>query len=78
MNDQPTSINLLDTQQHVGRRLAVARRGARISQTNVSRHLGVLQSRVARLETGDRRLQYLEAFQYAELYGRSVEAFRSS
>ena len=63
--------------QQVGERLAEARRAAGLSQTDVGRRLGVPQSRVAKLETGDRRLQFLEAFEYADLYGVGIEAFHA-
>jgi transcriptional regulator with XRE-family HTH domain len=72
-----TSIDLEDNER-VGQRLAAARRAAGLSQTEASLKLSVPQSRVAKLETGDRRLQYLEAFAYAELYGVSIEAFQSA
>ncbi len=68
MNEQGRSIEGLQDHAGVGRRLAEARRAAGLSQTEVGRRLDVPQSRVAKLETGDRRLQYLEAFAYAALY----------
>lgn len=74
MNTQPF-LNSPPTHQRVGERLAAARRAAKLSQTEVGHRLDVPQSRIAKLETGDRRLQYLEAFAFAELYDVAVEAF---
>lgn len=68
MNEQGGPIEGLQDYGAVGQRLAEARRAAGLSQTEVGHRLGVPQSRVAKLETGDRRLQYLEAFAYAALY----------
>jgi transcriptional regulator with XRE-family HTH domain len=65
-----------DNHARVGQRLAAARRAAGLSQTDVGHRLGVPQSRVAKLETGDRRLMYIEAFLYADLYGVSIEVFQ--
>ncbi len=68
MNKQARPADGLQDHAGVGRRLAEARRAAGLSQTEVGHRLDVPQSRVAKLETGDRRLQYLEAFAYAALY----------
>ena len=77
MNAMITAHDGGEDYEQVGARLAAARRAAGLSQTDVGRLLGIPQSRVAKLEAGDRRLQYLEAFEYAELYGVVVEAFRA-
>lgn len=76
MNEHTTSTD--DPQPHVevGQQLAAARRAARLTQTEVGRRLGVPRSRVAKLETSARRPQYLEAFEYAELYGVGIETFK--
>ncbi len=68
MNKHAGPTDGLQDHAGVGRRLAEARRAAGLSQTEVGHRLDVPQSRVAKLETGDRRLQYLEAFAYAALY----------
>jgi transcriptional regulator with XRE-family HTH domain len=68
MNNHAGPADGLQDHAGVGRRLAKARRAAGLSQTEVGLRLAVPQSRVAKLETGDRRLQYLEAFAYAALY----------
>ncbi len=76
MNEHTTPTNDSPNHHLVGVRMAAARRAAGLSQTEAGLRLGVPQSRVAKLETGDRRLQYLEAFTYAELYGVSIDAFQ--
>ncbi len=76
MNEHTTPTNHSQNHYLVGLRLAAARRAAGFSQTEAGLRLSVPQSRVAKLEIGDRRLQYLEAFTYAELYGVSIEAFQ--
>jgi transcriptional regulator with XRE-family HTH domain len=76
MNKQATLADGLQDYAGVGRRLAEARRAAGLGQTEVGHRLDVPQSRVAKLETGDRRLQYLEAFAYAALYEVEPGFFR--
>jgi transcriptional regulator with XRE-family HTH domain len=58
--------------QQVGRRLAAARAKLGLSQTEVGRRMGFAQSRVAKLETGTRRLLFSEAIGFADLYGISL------
>lgn len=59
----------------IGRLLRDARQTAGLRQIDVARELGVTQTRIARLELGHRRLLYVEALAFADLYGVSVLAF---
>ena len=59
----------------VGRRLAAARAAAALSQAEAAKKLGFAQSRIAKLETGSRRLLFSEAIDLADLYGVAVASF---
>lgn len=59
----------------IGRRLRDARQAAGLRQADVARELGMTQTRIARLELGRRRLLYVEALAFADLYGVSVLSF---
>lgn len=61
--------------QAVGERLAAARRVAGLSQAMAATRLGTAQSRIAKLETGARRLLFSEAVDLARLYGVPIEDF---
>lgn len=52
----------------VGQLLGDAREDARLPQSAAARHLGVPQSRIAKIELGRRQLQFLEAVVLAHLY----------
>lgn len=67
-----------DLPRLVGRRLAEARRATGLSQNDAARRLGVPQSRIARLETGARRLLLTEAVEFAALYDVGVRSFDPS
>lgn len=75
-----TTAHRTDPDLHalVGRRLAGARRAAGMTQTEAARQLGVPQSRIARLETGDRRLLLTEATELAALYDIGVRSLDPS
>jgi DNA-binding XRE family transcriptional regulator len=58
--------------QLVGSRLAAARKRAGLTQAEAAKRLGFAQSRVAKLETGTRRLLFSEAISFADLYGAAL------
>lgn len=58
----------------VGRRLASIRADVGLSQTDVARRLGFAQSRIAKLETGTRRLLFSDAIAITGLYGIGLSA----
>lgn len=58
----------------VGRRLAEQRKKAGMTQVEVAGRMGFAQSRVAKLETGARRLLFSEAIAFADLYGIRLSA----
>ena len=53
----------------IGRRLALARETARLSQAQVAASLGIPQSMVAKLELGNRQLRFSEGLELARLFG---------
>ena len=55
----------------IGRRLAVAREAAGLSQAQAAQALEVPQSRVAKVELGLRHLQFVEGLRLADLYSVS-------
>jgi transcriptional regulator with XRE-family HTH domain len=59
----------------LGRRLAAARTAAGFSQADAAHRLGFAQSRIAKLETGSRRLLFSEAIDLAEIYRVDVSDF---
>jgi transcriptional regulator with XRE-family HTH domain len=59
----------------VGQRLALARRETKLTQAQAANHIGVAQSRIAKLETGTRRLLFSEAVALADLYRCRLTAF---
>jgi transcriptional regulator with XRE-family HTH domain len=59
----------------VGKRLAVARRDANLSQEVVADALNYSQSDVSRIERGRRRLDVVELENFAVLYGRELDVF---
>ncbi len=61
-----------------GQRLASSRAAAGMSQRRAAEALGVAQSRIAKLETGARRLLFSEAVAFARLYGVSLDALAGS
>ena len=58
----------------LGRRLAAIRSEVGLSQTEVARRLGFAQSRIAKLETGTRRLLFSDAIAITDLYGVGLSA----
>jgi transcriptional regulator with XRE-family HTH domain len=58
----------------VGRRLAAIRSEVGLSQAEAARRLGFAQSRIAKLETGTRRLLFSDAVAITGLYGVALSA----
>ncbi|MCX6343634.1 MAG: helix-turn-helix transcriptional regulator [Armatimonadetes bacterium] len=54
--------------------LREARKKAHLSQAEVARRLGKPQSFVAKCESGERRIDAIEAMYFAQLYGVTVSA----
>lgn len=63
-----------DQDRVVGMLLGDARQAAGLSQPEAARRMGLSQSRLAQLELGNRRLLLTEAFEFAELYGITLDA----
>lgn len=57
------------------RQLAAARRAVGLTQMEVAEALGIPQSRVSRLETGERRMDVIELASFAQLYRRPLGYF---
>lgn len=55
------------------KRLRQARKRAGMSQAEVARRLGKPQSFVAKCEAGDRRVDVIEAREFASLYGVTLD-----
>lgn len=58
-------------------RLTSARERANLTQAEVARALGIPQSRVSRMETGERRVDVIELAAFGRLYRRSLAWFVS-
>lgn len=58
--------------------MAAMRREAGLSQAEAARRLGFAQSRIAKLETGTRRLLFSEAIAIVALYGTSLAGLATS
>lgn len=54
-------------------RLRAARRRSKLTQREVARRLGKPQSYVSKSELGERRVDAVEAYEFAQLYGVSLE-----
>ena len=61
--------------QSLLRRLRAARQAAGLTQVAVARAVGRPQSYVSKCESGERRIDALELYEFAELYGLSVGHF---
>jgi transcriptional regulator with XRE-family HTH domain len=57
------------------RRLRAAREAAGLTQVEVARKLGKPQSFVSKSESGERRVDVVEAAAFARLYGTRLEEF---
>lgn len=56
-------------------RLVAAREKAGLTQVQVASELGIPQSRVSRMESGERRVDVIELLAFARLYKRPLEWF---
>ena len=56
-------------------RLRRARRQAGFGQAQVARLLGVSQSYVSKVESGQRRIDVVQLRQFAEVYGKNIDFF---
>ena len=59
-------------------RLRSARSEARLTQVEVAQQLGKPQSFVSKCESGERRVDVVEAERFAEIYGKEVSYFLPS
>ncbi len=57
------------------KRLVVARLAAGFTQAEVARTLRLPQSRISRMETGERRVDVIELSELARLYGKPLNFF---
>ena len=57
------------------KRLLAARVKVGLTQGEAARHLGVPQSRLSRMESGERRIDVIELAELARLYGKPVSYF---
>jgi transcriptional regulator with XRE-family HTH domain len=58
----------------LGRRLRRAREDAGLTQVQAAAALGVTQTLISNAERGHRMLKHLDLFQFAQLYGTTIEA----
>ena len=61
--------------ERLGAAVAQARAEAGFTQVMAAKRLGVSQSYIAKIETGRRRLTYLEAVAFARAYGVTINDF---
>ena len=59
----------------IGRLAGDARQARGLTQTDAARRLGMTQSKLAKIETGERRLYLRDAIAMAGLYGVDLSAF---
>jgi transcriptional regulator with XRE-family HTH domain len=57
------------------RRLVAARKASGLQQREVARRLQIPQSRLSRMESGERRIDVIELDAIAQLYGRPLSYF---
>jgi transcriptional regulator with XRE-family HTH domain len=62
-----------DAQRLIGLLLGDAREEARLPQSAAAKALGVAQSRIAKLELGQRQLIFIEALTLCDLYGVALD-----
>lgn len=55
--------------------LRAARKHAKMTQQEVADRLGVSQSRVARMESGERRVDVIELARFAKVYRKRLSYF---
>lgn len=59
----------------LARRLRQARESAGLTQTEAAHRLGKPQSFVSKIESGERRIDILELYTIAEVYGKDLSYF---
>ncbi|PJZ68752.1 transcriptional regulator [Leptospira perolatii] len=64
-----------DEYRHFQKLLKQARREAELTQVDVAEALGQAQSYVSKIEAGDRRIDVIEFWNLAKLYGKPVDFF---
>lgn len=69
-----SSIHKTEYQQFL-KRLRQARLDAGLTQTQVAKKLRKLQTYVSKAELGERRLDVLEAQEFAQVYGKPLSYF---
>jgi len=57
------------------KRLREARQAAGLTQVEIARRLGKPQSYVSKCESGERRVDVVELFDFAHFYGRPIDHF---
>lgn len=57
------------------KRLVAARAKSGLTQGDVARRLGIPQSRLSRMESGERRIDVIELDEIALVYGRTITYF---
>lgn len=70
-----TARPLTPSDADIGAAVAAARIAAGLTQVGLASQLGVSQSRVARIETGSRRLSFAQAIVLAEILEVAITAF---
>ena len=65
----------VDANRTCGKRLSQIRREQGITQVELAKKLGVPQSFISKVETGERSLRVYEQFAYAEALGITIETF---
>lgn len=61
--------------RHFLQRLRSARLQSGITQAEAAKRLGRPQSFISKCESGERRVDFVEAEQFAAMYGKAVEFF---
>jgi transcriptional regulator with XRE-family HTH domain len=62
--------------RHFRQKLQDARHAAKLTQREVAKKLGRPPSYVAKIETGERRVDFIELQRLAKLYGRPLSFFQ--
>jgi transcriptional regulator with XRE-family HTH domain len=63
--------------RHFLQRLRSARLQSGITQAEAAKRLGRPQSFISKCESGERRVDFVEAEMFATIYGRTVDFFRT-
>ena len=65
----------VDEYNHFKKRLKEARIKSGLTQTQVAKKLGLPQSYVSKIESGERRVDAVELEKLAKIYGKSISFF---